>query len=130
MSRYRLPKNLGGNVYEGTPAQHVGMTDGVPVIELMIDGKRALLPANMLTELPAEPPKYGERARAKCTATGRYIQDGLVLIVSAQDNDLFLDDFDPDGDPPHPTLPVPSDDAVAGAAAAIRSRSWRRAVQP
>ena len=70
--------------------------------------------------------KYGDRVRLKHGATGRYVGHGFALSVSAQDNDLFLDPVVPVFDAagalrePHPTLPVPSDDAVAGAAAACR----------
>lgn len=62
--------------------------------------------------------EFGDRVRVRCGATGRYLLGGLALAVCAQDNDLLIDHVDPDGDP-HPTLPVPSDDALAGAFAAL-----------
>lgn len=71
-------------------------------------------------------PRFGDRVRVKCTATGRYLQDGLALVVSAQDNDLFVDEVDPDGPPPHPSLPVPSDDALHGACAGLRRSARSR----
>lgn len=71
-------------------------------------------------------PKFGDRVRVRCGATGRYVSGGLALVVSAQDNDLLIDRFDPDPiDPPHATLPVPSDDALAGAFAALTTSHTR-----
>lgn len=70
------------------------------------------------------PLEWGDRARVACGATGRYVgsHHGVdwVLWVSAQDNDLMLTPLDPAGEP-QPSLPVPSDDACAGAAAALCS---------
>lgn len=66
-------------------------------------------------------PAFGDRVRVRCGATGRYLGRGLALVVSAQEGDLFVDRVNPDGDPPHPTLPVPSNDAMAGASAVLRS---------
>lgn len=60
-------------------------------------------------------PAWGYRVRTKCGATGRYLIAGYALCVSAQDNDLFVDPVDRNGEPPHPTLPVPSNDALAAA---------------
>lgn len=66
---------------------------------------------------------YGERVRVSCGATGRYLDYGLALVVSAQDNDLMLDRVadpaNPDVQPPHPTLPVPTDDEMRAASAAL-----------
>lgn len=63
-------------------------------------------------------PYYGDRVRVKCSATGRYIGDRLALVVSAMSNELFVDEIaGPDGAPPNPTLPVPSDEAVMAAEA-------------
>lgn len=64
--------------------------------------------------------EYGQRVRVACGATGRYLSDGLALVVSSMCNDLFVDRVNPDDTYlPHPTLPVPSDDALAGAAEAL-----------
>ena len=69
--------------------------------------------------------KFGDRVRTRCTATGRYVVDGWALVVSASSNDLFLDRVDPGGQPPHPKLPAPSDDALSGAHAALTGRTAR-----
>lgn len=64
---------------------------------------------------------YGDRVRVKCGATGRYLDYGLALVVSAQDNDLFIDGVKEQQDPPpHPTLPVPNDDELRGAIVGLR----------
>ena len=77
------------------------------------------------------PPRFGDRVRVRSGATGRYLRDGLALVVSAQDNDLFIDHVDAHGDPPHPRLPVPSDVELAAAAATLRySRSTTHADPP
>jgi hypothetical protein len=69
--------------------------------------------------------KFGDRVRVKCGATGRYLgRYGLALVVSTQDHDLFVDYVDPDGEPPHPTLPVPSSDALSGASAVLWSSKF------
>lgn len=68
-------------------------------------------------------PKFGDRVRTHPGSTGRYIGWGLVLCVSAQDNDLFITDL-ADGEP-HPSLPVPSDDAMAGAHEALTYARWK-----
>jgi hypothetical protein len=60
----------------------------------------------------------GQPVRLRCSATGRYVGAGLGLYVSAQDNDLCLDQVDRDGAPAK-GLPLPTDDAVAGAAAML-----------
>lgn len=62
-------------------------------------------------------PRFGDRVRVRCTATGRYLRDGLALFVSAMSNELCIDRV-AEGEP-HPTLPVPSDDAIAGAFEAL-----------
>lgn len=80
----------------------------------------------MPADTPA--PKYGDRVRVKCTATGRYLRDGLALVVSASSNDLFVDTLHKVQDP-HPTLPVPSDDALEGASAAMSYVARERAVE-
>jgi hypothetical protein len=67
-------------------------------------------------------PRFGDCVRVTCGATGRYLQDGLALYVSAQDNDLCVDEVDL-GVPPHPSLPVPNDDALSGASVGL---SYRR----
>lgn len=64
-------------------------------------------------------PKFGDRVRVQCSATGRYVSDGWALVVSAQDNELFLDRAV--AGEPHPTLPAPSDDALDAAAAGYRA---------
>lgn len=71
-------------------------------------------------------PRFGDRVRVRCGATGRYLTDGLALVVSAQDNDLFIDRVKPDGDPPHPTLPAPTDGELSAAGAALRYASHTR----
>jgi hypothetical protein len=48
-------------------------------------------------------------ARAKCGATGRLLRNGMVLFVSAMDNDLAYDAPNPDGEPPWEQAPVPTD---------------------
>ena len=78
-----------------------------------------------MTHAPTEPPKYGEPTRAKCSAPGRYLTDHLVLCVSAQCNDLFIDEWDPDGKPFETWMVVPSDDAIRGAMAALQHRAKR-----
>jgi len=65
-------------------------------------------------------PRFGDRVRTRSGATGRYMQDGLAVYVSAMDNGLEIAEYDPDGEPPHPTLPVADDEAVRAAAAAWR----------
>lgn len=62
--------------------------------------------------------RFGQRVRVQCGATGRYVQDDLALVISAQDNELLMDRVDGTGEP-HPTLRVPSDDALHGAAEAL-----------
>lgn len=37
---------------------------------------------------------FGDPVRTRHGATGRYVGNGLVLYVSAQDNDLAVDDVD------------------------------------
>jgi hypothetical protein len=64
---------------------------------------------------------FGDRVRVRCGATGRYLDYGLALVVSMQDNDLFIDKIREDaGIPPHPTLPVPTDEAMSGAIVGLR----------
>lgn len=65
-------------------------------------------------------PKYGDIARAKCSAPGRYLGSGLVLYVSAQDNDLFVDVWDENGEPITQDFPMPGDDALIAANAGLR----------
>lgn len=82
----------------------------------------------MTTPNPA--PKWGDRVRVRCGATGRYLGDGLALVVSAQDNDLLIDvvvhPAAPHYEPPHPTLPVPTDRELSAAACGLRyARSGR-----
>ena len=56
--------------------------------------------------------------RAACGATGIDIGKGLCLIVSAQDNSLFVDKINTAGTPANmPVLPSP--DEVNGARAAV-----------
>jgi len=62
--------------------------------------------------------RFGQRVRVACGATGRYVQDDLALVISCQDGELLLDQVDGTKEP-HPMLPVPSDDALAGAAEAL-----------
>lgn len=64
--------------------------------------------------------------RVRGGVTGRYIADGLALYVSTQDNDLFVVEVLADGVAPHPTLPVPGDDELQGAAAGLRYSGARR----
>ena len=60
--------------------------------------------------------------RAACGATGIDIGHGLCLIVSAQDNELFVDKINTAGTPANmPVLPSP--DEVNGARAAVASMS-------
>ena len=57
--------------------------------------------------------------RAACGATGIDIGRGMCLIVSAQDNELFVDHINTAASPADmPVLPSP--DEVAGARAAVR----------
>lgn len=72
--------------------------------------------------------RFGNRVRVKCGATGRYVGLGCALVVSVGNNDLFLDAVNPAGEPPHPSLPVPTDQEIAGAAAALRT--WSRPPSP
>ena len=71
-------------------------------------------------------PRYGERVRVLSShgPTGRYLGyfkgKHLAGWVSAQDNDLCIGEV-VEGEP-HPSLPVPSDDAVAGMASALCSK--------
>ncbi len=69
-------------------------------------------------------PRFGDRVRVRCGATGRYLHDGVALYVSAQDNDLVVTEVaDPDApgyQPPHPTLPAPTDRELSAAAAGMR----------
>lgn len=73
-------------------------------------------------------PRFGDRVRTRSGATGRYLQDGLALYVSAMDNSLVVAEHDPDGDPPHPTLPAPSDEAIEAAAAGLQHSAIRPAI--
>lgn len=66
-------------------------------------------------------PHLGDRVRTKSGATGRYLDYGLAMYVSAQDNDLVISEVNLlTGDPPHPTLPVPSPEVMLGAITALR----------
>lgn len=62
--------------------------------------------------------RFGEPARAKCGATGIYLDYGVVLYVSAQDNDLGMDAVDRDREPVA-GLPLPSKDEVSAAHVAV-----------
>jgi len=64
------------------------------------------------------PLKTGDICRARCTAPARYLQDGLCLFVSAQDNDLGIDVAAP-ATGGEDRLPLPSDDHVEGARVAL-----------
>lgn len=76
---------------------------------------------------------YGDRVRAACTATGRYVgwyvETNWVLVISAMDNEPFLDEVDM-GDAPSTTCPVPTDDMLEGAAAALSAWSAKEARFP
>lgn len=67
---------------------------------------------------------YGDRVRLRCSATGRYLGTfndiKLGLFISAMDNSYNIDEVKETGNDPHPTLPVPSDDALDAAHAALR----------
>lgn len=65
-------------------------------------------------------PAFGDRVRTRGGVTGRFIGEGLALYVSAQDNDLFVTEVLTDGAPPNMLLPVPGDEAIRAAAAALR----------
>jgi len=86
------------------------------------------------TPSPTPPkPKYGDRVRVKCGATGRYLgaytgHTDLALFVSAQDNGLCIDAVDFDQTPAD-GLPVPSDHALAGCAEGIRYAHLREAAR-
>lgn len=82
------------------------------ILELREDG--------WTNQKPIEPPKYGDPARAKCSAPGRSLGGRLVLYVSAQDNDLYVDEWDPNGEPVVLNLPMPSNDALRAANAGLR----------
>lgn len=74
--------------------------------------------------------RHGERVRVRCSATGRAIGwNDLALVVSASDNDLFLDVIDTTRQA-HPTLPVPSDRELMAAEVAFtyaaRGREGKR----
>lgn len=59
--------------------------------------------------------KFGDVCRARCSAPARYIGSGKALFVSAMDNDLGINDaIEPIGG--EERLPLPSDDALKGAA--------------
>lgn len=73
-------------------------------------------------------PRVGDRVKAKCTATGAYIGNGMVLFVSAMDNDIALDGHDPEGTP-WEKAPMPSRDEVCAAAMAYR-RGLRQSPAP
>lgn len=64
---------------------------------------------------------YGDRVRVACGATGRYLTRGWALVVSVQDNDLFMDRVNSGGEAPHATLPVPTDRELSAAMAAMRA---------
>jgi hypothetical protein len=82
-----------------------------------------------MCEPKTETERYGDRVRVKCGATGRYVGYGLALVVSAQDNDLFLDEATSIAG--HPTLPAPSNEALAGAYEALTYAKlrWAHKVQ-
>jgi hypothetical protein len=64
--------------------------------------------------------RFGDRVRVSCGATGRALGvDDLALFVSCMDNDTCIDTIRTDGDPPHPTLPVPTDDELSACAQGI-----------
>lgn len=70
-----------------------------------------------------------KRVRAKCGATGVDIGDGLCLIVSAQDNSIFVDDIDKNPTmEPHPTLPIPTQQEYDGARSAVTYFRMKKAV--
>jgi len=67
--------------------------------------------------------RYGDRVRLAIGLTGRYIDYGIADAISAQDNEPMLGRVapnSPDGEPPHPTLPVPTDRELLAAAEAFR----------
>jgi hypothetical protein len=64
-------------------------------------------------------PGYGDPVRVGSGVTGRYIDYGLALVVVSTATDLSIDYADTSRGEPDPTLPVPSDDALAGASAAL-----------
>lgn len=67
---------------------------------------------------PPPAPRFGDRVRSHVGATGRYLRDGLMLYVSAMDNDLVVT---PAGDgEPHPDLPVPTTRELEAACAGLR----------
>jgi hypothetical protein len=100
-----------GHIGEGRDCP-LAVEENAAVTEL-----RALLPKPK----PAPTPRFGDRVRVRCGATGRALgMDDLALFVSAMDNSLNLDQINPDGEPPHPSLPVPTDSALEAACGALR----------
>jgi hypothetical protein len=66
----------------------------------------------------------GDVCRARCTAPARYLAEDLCLYVSAMSNDLSVDVAEEQSVVfANPVLP--SDEAVAGALAVMRS-AWAR----
>lgn len=72
-------------------------------------------------------PVFGDRVRVRTGATGRYLQDGLAMVISMQDNEPLIDEV-ADGFP-HPSLPVPTDGELLAACEGLRyARHIRSAV--
>jgi len=78
-----------------------------------------------LTKADPPEPKYGDLVAVRCSATGRYLTDGLALVVSAMDNSLFLDDVDLSREPA-PDAVVPPAWALSGAVAVMTSSKYER----
>ena len=83
---------------------------------------------------PAGPPAYGEVTRGKCSAPARSLGEWgdrtLVLFVSAMDNSLCIDEWDPYGEPVTTKVPLPSNDSLAAASGALswaRTHKWHEA---
>ena len=59
--------------------------------------------------------------RLKCGATGVDLGHGYGLFVSAQDNDIAMDEIstDPYGDPPQKGLPIPPKDSISAGRLAV-----------
>ncbi len=62
--------------------------------------------------------RLGDICRAKCTAPARYVDKGLCLYVSAQDNEIMMDKAAP-AKGGEKRLPLPSDEMLQGAWAAL-----------
>jgi hypothetical protein len=90
----------------------------------------ALAQARALLDTPEEGPKmlkFGDECRAACTAPARYLDDGLCVWVSAQNNDIMVSPTDGNGPQTANGLPLVSDEALEAAMAMHRHRARLKA---